>query len=67
MIKRVVYGDVGNENVAELKDLNRREFVVLGVLAVSVLLVGLWPAPLVDMMNPTIEQLVERIGLSKLG
>jgi NADH-quinone oxidoreductase subunit M len=67
MIKRVVYGDVGNENVAELKDLNRREFVVLGVLAVSVLLVGLWPAPLVDMMNPTIEQLVERISLSKLG
>jgi NADH-quinone oxidoreductase subunit M len=36
-------------------------------LAVSVLLVGLWPAPLVDMMNPTIEQLVERISLSKLG
>ncbi len=40
---------------------------MLGVLAASVLLVGLWPGPLVDMMNPTIETLVERIGLSKLG
>ncbi len=49
-----------------LKDLNRREFIVLGVLAVSVLFIGLWPAPLVDMMNATIEQLIERIGQSKL-
>jgi len=67
MIKRVVYGDVANENVAELKDMNRREWLVLGVLAVSVLVVGLWPAPLVEMMNPTIEALVDRIALSKLG
>ena len=66
MIKRVVYGEVANENVAELTDLNSREFIVLGVLALSVLLVGLWPAPLIDMMNVTIEQLIERIGLSKL-
>ncbi len=66
MIKRVIYGDVANQNVAMLKDLNRREFIVLGVLAVSVLFVGLWPAPLVDMMNATIEQLIERMGQSKL-
>jgi NADH-quinone oxidoreductase subunit M len=66
MIKRVIYGDVANENVATLKDLNRREFIVLGVLAVSVLLIGLWPAPLMDIMNATLEQLIERIGQSKL-
>jgi len=66
MIKRVVYGEVANDNVAELKDLNTREFIVLAVLAVSVLLVGLWPAPLVDMMNTTIEQLMQQISQSKL-
>ena len=66
MIKRVIYGDVANEKVSVLKDLNRREFIVLGVLAISVLLIGLWPAPLVDMMNATIEHLIERIGYSKL-
>jgi NADH-quinone oxidoreductase subunit M len=66
MIKRVVYGEVANDNVAELEDLNTREFVVLAVLAASVLLVGLWPAPLVDMMNTTIEQLMQQISQSKL-
>ena len=66
MIKRVIYGDVANEKVSVLKDLNRREFIVLGVLAISVLFIGLWPAPLVDMMNATIEHLIERIGYSKL-
>ncbi len=66
MIKRVVYGDVANDNVAALQDLNSREFVVLAVLALSVLIVGLWPAPLVDMMNTSIEQLLLQVGQSKL-
>jgi NADH-quinone oxidoreductase subunit M len=66
LVKRVVYGEVGNKNVAELSDLNGREFLVLGVLAASVLLVGLWPAPLVDMMSNTVDQLLDQIGQSKL-
>ena len=66
MIKRVVYGEVANDDVAALQDLNSREFFVLAILAGSVLLVGLWPAPLVDMMNTTIEQLMQQVGQSKL-
>jgi len=66
MVKRVLYGEVANDNVAELTDVNTREFIVLAVLAGSVLLVGLWPAPLVDMMNTTIEQLMQQVGQSKL-
>ena len=66
MIKRVVYGEVANDNVAKLQDLNRREFIVLGILALAVLVVGLWPAPLVDMMNVTIEELIRQVGQSKL-
>ena len=66
MVKRVLYGEVANDNVAELKDLNPREFIVLAILAVSVLLLGLWPAPLVDMMNSSIEQLLAQIAQSKL-
>jgi NADH-quinone oxidoreductase subunit M len=66
MVKRVLYGEVANDNVAELTDLNSREFIVLAILAVSVLLVGLWPAPLVDMMNTTIEQLLQQVAQSKL-
>ncbi|MCH8249988.1 MAG: NADH-quinone oxidoreductase subunit M [Proteobacteria bacterium] len=66
MVKRVIYGEVANDNVAALTDLNRREFLVLAILAVSVLIIGLWPAPLVDMMNVTIEKLIEQVGYSKL-
>jgi NADH-quinone oxidoreductase subunit M len=66
MIKRVIYGEVKNDDVAELKDLNQREYIVLGLLAAAVLLIGLWPGPLVDMMSVTIDQLVEYAGRSKL-
>jgi NADH-quinone oxidoreductase subunit M len=67
MIKRVVYGEVGNAGVAKLQDLNHREFIVLGALAAAVLLLGLWPAPLVDMMAVSVEQLLEQLGRSKLA
>ena len=46
LVKRVIFGEVANDKVAALTDLNGREFLVLGLLAAAVLLVGLWPAPL---------------------
>jgi NADH-quinone oxidoreductase subunit M len=66
LVKRVVFGPVGNENVAQLQDVNGREFLVLAVLAVAVLLLGLWPAPLLDVMRPTIEHLVGQMMVSKV-
>ena len=55
-----------NDHVAHLTDVNGREFVVLGILAVAVLLLGIWPAPLLDVMRPTVEHLVQQITVSKL-
>ena len=66
MVKRVIFGAVANEHVAALTDVNAREFIVLGVLAVAVLLLGLWPAPLLEVMRPTVENLVQQITASKL-
>jgi NADH-quinone oxidoreductase subunit M len=66
LVKRVVFGPVGNDRVAQLQDLNGRESLVLGVLAVAVLALGLWPAPLLDVMRPTIEQLVQQMMMTKL-
>ncbi len=66
LVKRVIFGAVANEQVAALTDLNQREFLVLAVLAVAVLLLGVWPAPLLDVMRPTIEQLVNQLAISKL-
>jgi NADH-quinone oxidoreductase subunit M len=67
LVKRVVWGEVANDGVASLKDVNRREFAVLAVLAVAVLALGLYPAPLLDVMRPTVEQLVQQLLVSKLG
>jgi formate hydrogenlyase subunit 3/multisubunit Na+/H+ antiporter MnhD subunit len=50
LVKRVIFGPVGNDHVAALTDLNRREFAILAILAVAVLLLGLWPAPLLDVL-----------------
>ena len=66
MVKRVVYGEIGNDNVAALEDINKREFLVLGSLAVAVLVLGLWPAPLIDVMDVSIENLLKHIAVSKL-
>jgi NADH-quinone oxidoreductase subunit M len=67
MVKRVVFGPVANENVAQLKDVNGRELFVLGTLAAAVLALGLWPAPLVEVMEPSIQNLAEHIAVSKIG
>ena len=66
LVKRVVYGEVVNDNVAKLSDINAREFVILGVLAVAVLGLGLYPAPLVEVMEPTVNHLMNHISVSKL-
>ena len=67
MVKRVIFGPVANDDVAALQDLNAREFIVLGALAIAVLLVGVWPAPLLEAMQGTVQQLVHQVTLSKLG
>ena len=66
LVKRVIFGPVGNVHVATLEDLNGREFFVLAVLAAGVLLLGLWPAPLLEVMQPSVQHLVEQIVTSKL-
>lgn len=66
LVKRVLYGTVNNENVAAMHDLDRREFLVLGLLAIAVLLLGLWPAPLLDVMHASIDNLLQHVLVSKL-
>ncbi len=66
MVKRVIFGPVGNQNVAALQDLNGREALVLGTLAVLVLLLGVYPAPLVEVMHSSVGHLLEQAVSSKL-
>jgi NADH-quinone oxidoreductase subunit M len=66
MVKRVVFGEIANANVAKLEDVNARELFVLAVLAVAVLFFGLWPDPLVEIMDQTLTQLLAHVVQSKL-
>jgi NADH-quinone oxidoreductase subunit M len=67
LVKRVIFGEIANDKVAALQDINGREFLVLGVLAIAVLLVGLWPAPLLDVMRATTQHLAEQLLVSKVA
>ena len=66
LIKRVLFGEIANDGVASLEDVDSREFFILAVLAVAVLVLGLWPAPLIDVMEQTLAHLLEHIAQSKL-
>jgi NADH-quinone oxidoreductase subunit M len=66
MVKRVVFGEIGNSHVAELTDINAREAWMLGLFAAGVLALGIYPKPLIDLMDAPIAALVDHIVLSKL-
>ncbi len=66
MYKRVVFGAIANPRVAELKDLNGREFVVLGALAVAVLAMGIYPLPFTEVMHASVNELLRHVALPKL-
>jgi NADH-quinone oxidoreductase subunit M len=66
MYKRVVFGEPANEEVAELKDVDSREFWMLAALAVAVLVMGLWPKPFTDVSEASVRALLEHVAISKI-
>ncbi len=66
MYKRVIFGEVANDQVASLEDIDAREKLILASLAATVLLFGIWPAPIFDMMHVSVDQLIAHISQSKL-
>ena len=66
MAKRVIFGKVTNHHVAALVDVNGREFFMLGMLAIAVLYMGLYPAPFTDTMQTSVADLLAHVAKSKL-
>ncbi len=66
MYKRVVFGDVANSHVAEMEDVNKREFLILAILAVMVLGMGLYPEMFVKVMHVSVNDLIAHVAQSKL-
>ena len=65
LYKRVIFGAVGNEHVATLKDLNGREALVLGLLAAAVLFMGVYPNPLTEVMHASVGELLRHVAQPK--
>jgi len=66
MYKRVIFGPVANDHVAHLRDINLREFLVLGLLAAAVLWMGLYPAPFAEVLHTAVDELVTQVSESKI-
>jgi NADH-quinone oxidoreductase subunit M len=66
MYKRVIFGEIANKHVAELKDINGREFLILALLAIAVLGMGLYPLPLTEIMHASVNELLKHVAVSKL-
>jgi NADH-quinone oxidoreductase subunit M len=66
MYKRVIFGAVANTHVAGLKDINLREFLVLGLLALAVLIMGVWPNPFAEVLHTSVNDLITHVMQSKL-
>ena len=66
MVKRVYFGEVANDDVRALADINAREFAMLALLAAAVLAMGVYPKPFTDVMQVSVAQLLEHVALSKL-
>jgi NADH-quinone oxidoreductase subunit M len=66
MFKRVYLGPVANDHVRKLVDINSREFLMLGLLAIAVLSMGLYPKPFTDIMNVSVADLLKHVAVPKL-
>lgn len=67
MVKRVVFGAITHDHVAKLTDLNTREFFMLGVLAIAVIVMGVYPAPFTDAMQVSVADLLKHVATSKIA
>ena len=66
MVKRVFYGDIANPHVAALKDLNKREALILSVLAIMVIGFGVYPQPITELTHATVNNLLSHLAQSKI-
>jgi NADH-quinone oxidoreductase subunit M len=65
LVKRVVFGPIANAQVEKLADLDKREFFILGLVALAVIAMGVYPAPFTDAMQVSVTDLLKHVAISK--
>ena len=58
LYRRVVMGDLIKESLQTITDMSRRERAIFAPLVVCTILFGVYPAPILDMIGPSVEALV---------
>jgi len=66
LVKRVILGAVANRHVAQLRDLGKREFFMLGLLGIATIAMGVYPAPFTDAMQTSVTDLLQHVAISKI-
>lgn len=58
LYRRVVMGDLIKESLKTITDMSRRERAIFAPLVVATILFGVYPAPILDTIGPSVEALV---------
>jgi len=66
MYKRVYFGEVTNDHVRTLSDINAREFTIMAALAIATLWMGVYPKPFTDVMHSSVVHLIDHVQVSKI-
>lgn len=66
MTKRVIFGPVVNEQVAVLEDIRGLELMGFSLLGIFVLALGVYPAPLINILHKTCAHLLTLSQMSKI-
>ena len=66
MNKRVIFGAISNEHVDHMTDLNKREALIMVIFALTVLIMGIWPEPIINIMHTSVNDLLQHVAISKL-
>ena len=64
LTKRVIFGNTNNPEIKDLKDINNLEGLMLGALALLVIFFGFYPAPLMDTLNISVDNLINNYEIA---
>jgi NADH-quinone oxidoreductase subunit M len=60
MFQRVMFGKLDNVKNQQLKDLDAREIAIMVPLVALVFIMGVYPTPFLDKMNPAIDKMIAK-------
>ena len=64
LTKRIIFGVTKNDQIKNLKDVNKSEIIMLGILALLVIFFGFYPVPLMETLNVSVDNLINNYEIA---